>query len=332
MPDEQTPLLAVVRIEPRRPRYEHSTLRRFCTIALSAALALIVISFLLPVAFLSDTDGLSSSYLPWARTLPNKAWPASDGMAYEELQATLLNTPNEDEARRWSHYYTAGPHLAGRNLSQAVWTREKWEEFGIQSTIVAYDVYLNYPLNHRLALVESGPKGHKIKYECALEEDVLGEDDTTGLKNRIPTFHGYSANGNITSRYIYVNFGTWQDYADLVAANVSLKGKIALAKYGRVFRGLKVKRAQELGMVGVVIYTDPQEDGEMTVANGHKPYPEGPARNPSSVQRGSTQYISAYIHVTSPSDLIDRCFRRSSWRSYNSGNSFKTWRSTRRSP
>ena len=322
MPDEQTPLLAVVRVEARKPRYQHSTLRRFCTIALSAALALIVICFLLPVAFLPDIDGPSSSYLPWARTLPNKAWPASNGMTYEELQETLLNTPNEGEARRWNQYYTAGPHLAGKNLSQAIWTREKWEEFGVKSTIVTYDVYLNYPLDHRLALLEIGSKGHKIKYECVLEEDVLDEDDTTGLKDRIPTFHGYSASGNVTAQYVYVNFGTWQDYEDLVAANVSLKGKIALAKYGNVFRGLKVKRAQELGMLGVVIYTDPQEDGEMTIAKGHKPYPEGPARNPSSVQRGSTQYISECIHVASPSHLTDKCFRRSSRRSYYTRNSF----------
>lgn len=222
-------------------------------------------------------------------------------MTYEELQRILLKTPNEAEARRWSEYYTAGPHLAGKNLSQAIWTSELWADFGIKSSIVAYDTYINYPLDHRLALLETGSAGadidvgmcrHKIKYECSLEEDVLDEDDTTGLEGRVPTFHGYSASGNVTASYVYVNFGTWQDFEDLIAANVTLKGKIAVAKYGHVFRGLKVKRAQELGMVGMVMYTDPQEDGDMTKANGYKAYPEGPARNPSSVQRGSTQFLS----------------------------------------
>lgn len=221
-------------------------------------------------------------------------------MTYEELQRVLLTSPDEGEARKWSEYYTAGPHLAGKNLSQAIWTRERWAEFGVQSTIEAYDIYLDYPLSHRLALIEVGSTGldvnfaqkQQVKYECSLEEDVLDEDDTSGLKDRIPTFHGYSASGNVTAPYVYVNFGTWQDFEDLIAANVSLKGNIAITKYGHVFRGLKVKRAQELGMVGMVIYTDPQEDGGMTVANGHKAYPEGPARNPSSVQRGSTQFIS----------------------------------------
>ncbi len=32
----------------------------------------------------------------------------------------------------------------------------------------------------------------------------------------------------------------------------------------------------------------------MTVANDYPPYPAGPARNPSSIQRGSVQFISYY--------------------------------------
>lgn len=301
MPDENTPLLAVVHVEPRRPRYRHSTLRRFCTILLAGALTIILILFLLPAALVPHSDGGISSYLPWAKPLPNKAWPGSDGLTYDELQTILLETPQEENARKWSEYYTGGPHLAGKNLSQAIWTRDRWADFGVESTIVAYDVYLNYPVDHRLAFLEVDSKDvtvdladekYKVKYECSLEEDVLDEDDTSGLKDRIPTFHGYSASGNVTAPYVYVNFGTWQDFEDLIAANVSLQGKIAIAKYGHVFRGLKVKRAQELGMVGVVMYSDPQEDGKMTIGNGHKAYPDGPARNPSSVQRGSTQFLS----------------------------------------
>jgi N-acetylated-alpha-linked acidic dipeptidase len=64
-----------------------------------------------------------------------------------------------------------------------------------------------------------------------------------------------------------------------------------------VFRGLKVKRAQELGMVGVVMYTDPGDDGEVTEKNGYEVYPDGPARQPSSVQRGSVQFLSKSISI-----------------------------------
>jgi N-acetylated-alpha-linked acidic dipeptidase len=46
--------------------------------------------------------------------------------------------------------------------------------------------------------------------------------------------------------------------------------------------------------VGVLIYSDPRDDGLVTLQNGYAPYPAGPARNPTSVQRGSVQYISMY--------------------------------------
>jgi N-acetylated-alpha-linked acidic dipeptidase len=56
----------------------------------------------------------------------------------------------------------------------------------------------------------------------------------------------------------------------------------------------KIKGAQELGAAGVLIYSDPRDDGYVTEDNGYLPYPHGPARNPTSVQRGSVQYLSLY--------------------------------------
>jgi len=222
--------------------------------------------------------------------LPHPSWPQGDGLSYSELKDILLKTPSAEKAREWSKYYTAGPHLAGKNLSQAEWTRDRWEEWGVKSHIAAYNVYINYPVDHRLALL----KGGKVDFEATLEEDVLEDDPTTGLEDRVPVFHGYSASGNATAQYVYVNYGTYYDFEELVKAGIELKGKIALVKYGRIFRGLKVKRAEELGMLGVVIYSDPGDDGEITEENGYKPYPEGPARHPRSVQRGSVEYLSKF--------------------------------------
>ena len=317
-PTEQTPLITTVVIAPPRPRYSHSTIRRFCTVALGTTLIVVSILFLIPARYLPGNNTESewspsypSSYTPWYSPYERK------GLSFKELTEVLLETPKPEKAREWQQYYTAGPHLAGKNLSQAEWTRDRWQEFGVKSNIVDYDIYINYPLGHRLALLEKHGEeniavregderplsekrkgkenhkaGYKVKYECTMEEDILPEDPTTGLDNRVPTFHGYSATGNVTAQFVYVNFGTYKDFEELQQANVSLKGNIAISKYGRIFRGLKVKRAQELGMVGVVMYTDPQEDGEITEKDGYKTYPNGPARNPSSVQRGSTQDIS----------------------------------------
>ncbi|ERS99244.1 hypothetical protein HMPREF1624_04442 [Sporothrix schenckii ATCC 58251] len=220
------------------------------------------------------------------------------------LKDILLKTPSNDSVAEWLRYYTAGPHLAGQNYSQAAWTRDRWAEWGAVSHITAYDLYLNRPVDHKVSLLrakgekEDGDDGDagaitwEVAFEASLVEDVIEEDPTTGLKDSVPTFHGYSASGNVTGPVVYVNYGTYQDYADLEAANVSLKGAVVIARYGGILRGLKVKRAQELGAVGALLYSDPGDDGEATEANGYKPYPDGPARQPSSVQRGSVQFLS----------------------------------------
>lgn len=96
---------------------------------------------------------------------------------------------------------------------------------------------------------------------------------------------------------------------DLTWSGVDFTGKIALVRYGGNFRGLKIKgeqhvrwrykdraykyvAAQEAGAVGCLIFTDPGDDGEITEENGYEQYPNGPARQPSSVQRGSVQFVS----------------------------------------
>jgi N-acetylated-alpha-linked acidic dipeptidase len=297
MSSEHTPLLTTVELGPPRRRYPHNVLRRFCTIALSSTLIWFLLAVFVTLIF--DPDATHYHPRPPHRHHPDQwTWPGCRGrkVTYEQLKQILLDTPDSKKAEEWSRYYTAGAHMAGQNYSQVVWTKEKWEEFGVKSEINTYDVYLNRPVDHRLALLhkteKEGVTGWKVAYEASLKEDVLEDDPTTGLANSIPTFHGYSASGNVTAPIVYVNYGTYQDFEDLIKANVSLKGKIAIARYGGIFRGLKVKRAQELGMIGTILYTDPGDDGDITEEKGLKKYPEGPARQPSSVQRGSTEFLS----------------------------------------
>lgn len=125
-------------------------------------------------------------------------------------------------------------------------------------------------------------------------EEVLAEDDTSSYPNRVPTFHGYSFTGDASAEFVYVGRGQQVDFDRLKALGVPLEGKIALSRYGGPFRGLKVKNAQENGMIGAVLFLDPGDDGNVTEANGYAAYPDGPARNPTSVQRGSVQFLSIY--------------------------------------
>jgi N-acetylated-alpha-linked acidic dipeptidase len=71
----------------------------------------------------------------------------------------------------------------------------------------------------------------------------------------------------------YGRRGTRADFQVLKDAGIQLEGKIALANYGGIYRGTKVKNAQDNGMAGCVLFTDPLDDGQVTVENGYKAYP-----------------------------------------------------------
>lgn len=200
----------------------------------------------------------------------------------------ILETLGVNLAGNWSKVYTSEPHLAGTNYGLVEWTKSKFEEYGLKASIDTYDAYLSYPESHHLHLLDS--KG-SILYKAPLKEDELKEDETSRGDDLIPTFLGYGANGNATAQYVYANFGSRDDFAYLAKNGVNVNGKIVVVRYGGIFRGLKVKFAQENGAAGVLIFTDPSEDHGITPANGYKQYPHGPARHESSVQRGSVQFL-----------------------------------------
>jgi len=79
-----------------------------------------------------------------------------------------------------------------------------------------------------------------------------------------------------------VNYGIPEDYEKLEQMGISVKGAIAIARYGIPWRGIKPKVAAEHGAVGCLIYSDPR----MTAILGRR-FPEGAWRPPDGVQRGS---------------------------------------------
>ena len=230
-------------------------------------------------------------FLP--RTSVSRDWRRlhSVKLSFSDIERSLFQSIDPDSIKGWSEKYTSEIHLAGKGYDLVEWTRDKFEEYGIKSKIETYDIYLNYPYDHSLKLLNTDGS---VNFTASLKEDKLEEDPTSNLDDNllVPTFHGYSASGNATGQLIYANLGRKQDYDLLVEKGVDFKDKIVIVRYGGIFRGLKVKFAEDLGAAGVLIYSDPAEDGEIIEKNGYKPYPEGPARNPSAVQRGSVQYLS----------------------------------------
>src|SRR5206468_2916349 len=146
--------------------------------------------------------------------------------------------------------------------------------------LVTYQVLLNYPKSVALRLVEPAPQ------ELSLFEEGNLRDKDSFSHNAFPAFHGYGASGKASGDVVYANYGSDEDFKKLESSGIDVRGKIALVRYGEVFRGLKVREAQKRGAVAVVIYSDPADDGYMK----GDVYPDGPMRPPSALQRGSVQF------------------------------------------
>ncbi|KAF8551485.1 Zn-dependent exopeptidase [Imleria badia] len=243
------------------------------------------------------------------------------------VEGAFLAVPSTESALASSRYYATHPHLAGSqaDLQDAKDVLSFFQnEFGISSSSVEpifdagspesrqatlsttselkspnawIDVY--YPVMNTgnadgITLDILGQDGESIWTADLLEDGDPADETAAKYKHAIPPWHGLSAAGEAAGRIVYANYGTKDDYDKLVAMGVDLTGKIVLARYGANFRGLKIKGAEELGAAGILIYSDPRDDGVVVTENGYLPYPAGPARNPTSIQRGSVQYLSSY--------------------------------------
>ena len=81
-----------------------------------------------------------------------------------------------------------------------------------------------------------------------------------------------------------------KDYEELERRGIDVKGRIALARYGLSWRGIKPKVAAEHGAIGCLIYSDPRDDGYFA----GDVYPRGPYRNEMGAQRGSVADMPLY--------------------------------------
>src|SRR6202008_931870 len=103
----------------------------------------------------------------------------------------------------------------------------------------------------------------------------------------VKPYNAMSPSGAGEADVVFANYGSPEDLRKLDQLKVDVRGKIVLVRYGENFRGVKAFVAQECGAAGVIIYSDPADDGWR---RGDK-YPEGPWRPDTGVQRGSVGYM-----------------------------------------
>jgi N-acetylated-alpha-linked acidic dipeptidase len=207
-----------------------------------------------------------------------------DAAAERAIESRFLPVPDAKRAEEHLRTLTRAPHIAGspEDKATADYVAEKFREAGLDTEIVEYKVWFNLPAE--ISVDITAPAG--VSMHGPTREHVDGdsfEDDP-----RVVTpFNGMSPSGDVEADVVYANYGSPDDFQKLEQMKIDVRGKIVLVRYGQNFRGVKAFVAQEHGAAGVIIYSDPADDGWK---RGDK-YPKGPWRPDTGVQRGSIGYM-----------------------------------------
>lgn len=212
-----------------------------------------------------------------AQTLPGYSPLASQ--QERALEADVITRPTASTAASHSKFLSMQPHMAGTSAQER--TRDyvvaQMKSFGLETEVRAYKVWMPHPISTRVWRLSPHP------VELKLEEGPIAEDTTSVSFKQVMAFNGYGAAGDVSGEVVYVNYGLIEDYVQLDSMGVSVKGKIAIARYGRSYRGIKAREAERHGAAGLLIYSDPADDGFMR----GDVYPTGPMRPANGIQRGS---------------------------------------------
>lgn len=240
-------------------------------------------------AALLSTAALAQAPAP-APPLPTALFGYRDFAPQARIDQQFLAVPDAALAGQHLKILTAEPHWASspEDYKTAQYVAEKFKAAGLQTEIVPYRVMLNKPVSILVEAVDaSGKKLMSGPTPEHVDPSDHGGDPFQDDKRVTPAFNGSSPSGDVTGDIVYANHGTVADFKYLADHGIDVKGKIVLVRYGENFRGVKVYIAQQHGAAGVLIYSDPADDG---YTKGDL-YPGGPMRPPSAVQRGSTQFL-----------------------------------------
>jgi N-acetylated-alpha-linked acidic dipeptidase len=233
-----------------------------------AARAMIALAFVLAVS--AADDG------------PLLGFTADSSRRQRAVESAFLSLPEAARCEALHRELTAEPHVAGteggRRVAEII--ARRFREYGLDTGIKSYDVLLSSPRTVEIEMV--APR----RMALARREAKIPEDPQSGNPALSGPWHAYSRSGEVTAEVVYVNHGRAEDYDALAAMGIDVRGKIALARHFKGYRGGKSQEAERRGAAALITYSDPAEDGYVQ----GDVYPRGPWGPESHVQRGANVY------------------------------------------
>lgn len=226
---------------------------------------------------------VAASFAQNAAPAPKPIFGFRNPAAQAELERQFMAVPDRKLAEEHMRILTKAPHIAGspEDKETADYVAQKFREAGLATQVLEYKVWLDYP--EEVSVDITAPKG--VTMHGPTRERVEGDpfqDDPRVLG----AFNGGSPSGDVEAQIVYANYGRPEDFAALDRMNIDVRGKIVLVRYGENYRGDKSNAAEQRGAAGVIIYSDPMDDGYFR----GDVYPNGPWLPETGLQRGTIHY------------------------------------------
>ncbi|XP_075555651.1 N-acetylated-alpha-linked acidic dipeptidase 2-like [Dermacentor variabilis] len=253
-------------------------------VVLVAGLALLLLSTRQPpmrLRTVASNDSGPTGRHTTTRKLPSKI-PHTKPAHKVIKPASVLAKVSRPYLRRTLRFLSGKPHLSGTKYSEeniVDFIVGQFRKHGLDTAEkVPYRILHQYPDLKNPNKVQLVDAEGKVLDEAKFQEDPVPGDHTHTV---VPGYLSYARPGTVEADVVYVGSGTHKDLDLLEANNISVEGRICLARYGGGHRGGKITVCQERGGVGTILFLEP------SLPNTTNFYPNSTIVDGSALQRGA---------------------------------------------
>lgn len=175
------------------------------------------------------------------------------------------------------------PKLGGTEgeRTSAEYVAKMWETHGLEDVhLTPYKAYFSHPDPDRHSQISIINSEGKVVYSVTRQK--------TGSIEPYLAYSASTGSTPVVAEVVYANYGRPEDFAYLRETGINVTGKIVVIRFGRVFRGNKVKEAEKQGASAVILYPDPAD----YALQPQRPFPESMSLPASAVASGTLSLVN----------------------------------------
>src|SRR5438045_4430247 len=159
--------------------------------------------------FFTSIGGTSQSASP---SSANPLFGFRNSEEENAVESRFLAVPDPKLAEEHLRMLTQAPHMAGtpEDRATADYVAQKFREAGLETEIVEYRVWMNYP--EEISVEVTAPAG--VAMHGPTRERVIGDPYQDDPRVVVP-FNSMSPSGDVDAEVVYANYGSPDDFEKL---------------------------------------------------------------------------------------------------------------------